>query len=331
MASETLSFEDHIAALKAIAEPTRLRALNLLQSGELSVGELATVLGQSQPRLSRHMKFLTAAGCVERTPEGAWAFYRLAPSGTGRALADAALQTLPSDDPILQRDAERLGAAKAERRSAADQYFAQVADRWDRLRSQYYDEADVEAAILDAVGPGPFGVLIDLGTGTGRMLELFADRCARLEGLDLSHQMLTVARANLDRAKVTGASVRAGDVRSTSFDDGVADVVVIHQVLHFLDDPQAALVEASRILRSDGALILTDYDLHAIETLRTDHQHRRLGFSPNDIRTWLTEAGFVASTDCAIAGKTGADTARGLTVRVWRAQKTFASKQGAAA
>ena len=328
MTAETLTFESYVAALKAVAEPTRLRALALLRAGELSVGELAGILGQSQPRLSRHMKFLTAAGCVERTPEGAWAFYRLAPGGVGRALANAALETLPVDDPVLTRDRERLAAAKAERRAAADRYFAEVADRWDRLRSRYYDEADVEAAILDAAGPGPFPVMVDLGTGTGRMLELFAPLCKRLEGLDASHQMLTVARANLDRTARGRASVRAGDVRATPFADAEADLVVIHQVLHFLDDPQAALAEASRILKPGGTLILADYDPHDLEALRAEHQHRRLGLPPEDVRIWLERAGFAGAEDRAIAGRAGAD---GLTVRVWRARKHEHSAQGAAA
>src|SRR5690606_10846716 len=171
--------------------------LALLAQGELSVGELVQVLNQSQPRLSRHLKFLTAAGLVERLPEGAWVFYRLPVEGRARALVDSLNASIDPDDPALTRDRQRLEAVKAARSAAAEQYFSRVAAEWDSLRALHYSEADIEAAVLDAAGPGPFDLVVDFGTGTGRMLALFSARARRVEGIDLSHQMLTMARSNL--------------------------------------------------------------------------------------------------------------------------------------
>lgn len=311
------SLDETIEELRAAGEPTRLRVLALLSAGELSVGELAQVLGQSQPRLSRHMKFLTNSGLVERMPEGAWVFYRLASSGRGRMLADALLSFLDMSDPLLRRDAGRLAEARAARAAAAMSYFERVAAEWDGLRALHYPEDAIEAAILEAAGAGPFDFVIDMGTGTGRMLGLLAERTDRAEGVDLSHQMLTVARANLQAKGVTNVGVRHGDATAAPFDDAVADLVVIHQVLHFLDEPWRALSEAARTLKPGGRVVIVDFAPHDLEYLRRDHAHRHLGVADADVENWVAGAGLSLGATRRFAAPSDAEA--GLSVTIWTA------------
>ncbi len=277
-----------VQQLRAAGEVTRARILALLSRGELSVGELAQVLAQSQPRLSRHMKFLTAAGLVERLPEGAWVFYRLPVSGRARQLVDVLTSMLDWDDPIIRRDVERLEEAKSARLTAAQQYFSRVAGEWDALRALHYSDSDIEQAVLEAAGPGPFDLVLDFGTGTGRMVALFSPLARRVEGIDLSHQMLTVARTNL--AGASNAAVRHGDATASPYPDQSADLVIIHQVLHFLDDPGRAIQEAARVLAPGGKLVVVDFAPHQLEVLRSEHAHRHLGFSDADFRKWAARA-----------------------------------------
>lgn len=317
-----------VEQLRAAGESTRTRILWLLGRGELSVGELAQVLGQSQPRLSRHLKFLTVAGLVERLPEGAWVFYRLPAAGPARALIDLLMDGLDPDDAVLKRDCARLEEIKAARAQAATDYFSRVADDWDRLRAMQFPEAGLEQAVLDAAGPGPFDLAVDFGTGTGRMLSLLASRAKRVEGIDLNHHMLTVARANLSKAGVANAAVRHGDATAAPYGDGVADLVVIHQVLHYLDDPGRALAEAGRVLKPGGRLVVVDFAPHAIERLRSDFSHRRLGVSDADFRTWAARAGLETGEVAAFESPSGVE---GVTVMVWPAVKRAAARKGRAA
>ncbi len=308
---------DLVEALKSIGEPTRLRVLALLAHGELAVGELVEVLGMSQPRLSRHMKFLTAAGLVERLPEGAWVFYRLHTTGEARALVDAVLPFIPEGHPDFERDLERLRAVKEHRATTAEEYFNRQAESWDDVRGQHYPAADVEAALLEAVGAGPYEFMVDLGTGTGRMITLLADRVKRAEGIDLSHKMLTIARSNLEAANASHGSVRFGDVTAPPFESGSVDLVTIHQVLHYLDRPQRVISEAERILKPGGRLVIVDFAPHELEFLRSEHEHRRLGLSDEEITTWVEAVGLKpqSSTQLSASGKPG------LTVNIWAAQK----------
>lgn len=306
-----------VGALRAAGEQTRLRALALLTEGELSVGEIAQALGQSQPRVSRHLKLLTEAGLVERAPEGAWVFYRLPRANTTeRRLAEATLAMLDPDDPVLSRDAERLIAIRAAREAIARAYFERNAEDWDRLRALHLPEADIESAILAAAGAGPFDFMVDVGVGQGRMIQLFANRVGRAEGFDTSRQMLTIARATLDdlRAK---AAVSFGDAYAPPIEAGAADLVTIHQVLHFLSDPGRAVAEAARLLTRGGRLLVVDFAPHDLEFLREEHAHRRLGFADAEIGAWCEAARIenVKTTTLAPA-KSGA-----LTVKIWAGDK----------
>lgn len=302
-----------VGALRAAGEQTRLRMLALLREGELAVTELAQALGQSQPRVSRHLKLLTDAGLVERAPEGAWVFYRLPRArSVERFFAEAALAALDPADPVLQRDLLRLSEIRASREEAAAQYFARNAADWDRVRALHLPEADIDSAILAAAGPGRFAFMVDVGVGQGRMIELFADRVERAEGFDTSRQMLAIARASLDGLKAK-AGVRFGDVYAPPLEAGCADLVTIHQVLHFLADPGRAVLESARLLKRGGRLLIVDFAPHALEFLRQDHAHRRLGFSDAEIEAWFEAAGVARPSTTSLAPRQeGA-----LTVKIW--------------
>jgi len=282
-------FADALSVLRAAAEETRLRILALLGEGELSVSDLTDILGQSQPRISRHLKLLVEAGLVERHREGAWAFFRLSEAAAG--LVEPLVGAVDRAAPPLSEDRARLQAVRGQRAEAAQSFFARVAPQWDRVRSLHVPEATVEAAVLDVLGPGPVGSLLDLGTGTGRMLGLLAPRAARATGLDANHTMLSVARANLERQGLARVDLRQGDIHAPPFGRAGFDLVLIHQVLHYLDDPARALREAGRLVAPGGRLLVVDFAPHALEFLREAQAHRRLGFAPEQVSAWLGEAG----------------------------------------
>ena len=312
-----LSAQQAVEMLRAAGEPTRLRILAILAREELAVMELSQILDQSQPRVSRHLKLLTEAGLVERFPDGAWMFYRLAAHGPRRLLLDEVLRLVEPADPVIERDAERLQRVRRERSEEASAYFARNAARWDELRSLYVRESEVEAAILDAAGPGPFRRLVDLGTGAGRMLTLLAPRAETAIGLDLSQQMLNIARDHTAEAGLGRCELRHGDIFATRLPDGCADLVVVHQVLHYLSDPAAAVAEAARLVAPGGQLLVADFAPHQLEFLRQAHQHRRLGFSDEEIVRWAEGAGLRASPPAALPA---ADD-QGLTVKIWTARR----------
>ena len=318
------SLQQAVECASAAGEPTRLRILALLAREELAVLELGRILGQSQPRVSRHLRLLAEAGLVERFPDGSWVFYRLATDGPGAALAPAVLNTLDPNDPVLLADSEQLRAVRQARETAAAAYFARNAGDWDHLRSLQIAEAEVEQAVTAAAGPGPFERLIDLGTGTGRMLRLLAPRARRSLGLDLSQQMLNVAR--VETGGLERCELRHGDILATGLPSGAGDLVVVHQVLHYLTDPAAALAEAARLVSPGGRLLVVDFAPHELEHLREAHQHRRLGFTDEEIGRWLGEAGLACEAVAALHPQRD----QGLTVKVWCAPRPSLQQRAAA-
>jgi len=286
-----LSFAGLTGALKAAGEPTRLRILALLAEAELTVSDLTDILRQSQPRLSRHLRLLGEAGLVDRFREGSWAFFRLGERKDASELARALIGRLNVEDPIVLRDRERLAAVRASRAAAAQKYFGRHAAEWDRIRRLHVADAAVEAAIRAALADKPIRSLLDLGTGTGRMLELFGADIERGLGLDLSLDMLALARARLDRAGLRHCNVRHGDIYDLALPRDSFDVVIIHQVLHFLDDSARAIAEAARMLRPGGRLLVVDFAPHDLEFLREEHAHRRLGLAAEAVTQWLEAAG----------------------------------------
>jgi ubiquinone/menaquinone biosynthesis C-methylase UbiE len=286
-----LPFTDLNGALKAAGEETRLRIVALLAEAELTVSDLTDILRQSQPRISRHLRLLAEAGLIERFREGSWAFFRLGERGGAAALARDLVARLDPHDVTIARDRERLTAVRAARAAAAQKYFARHAAEWDRIRKLHVADVEVEQAIAAALADRPFRSLLDLGTGTGRMLELFGPDIERGLGLDLSLDMLSLARARLDRAGLRHCSVRQGDIYDLALPKDSFDVVIIHQVLHFLDDGGRAIAEAARVLRPSGRLLVVDFAPHDLEFLRDEHAHRRLGFPPETVSGWLVAAG----------------------------------------
>ncbi len=309
-----------VTALKAAAEPTRLRILLLLAAGELSVKDLTVILGQSQPRISRHLKLLAEAGLVERFREGSWAYFHVSDRSAGGRLALDILALVDADDRVVARDRERAEALKREREAASQSYFQAHAADWDRIRSLHIAEQEVEQAISDALGPAPVNLLVDLGTGTGRILELLSDRYQRGIGFDLSNAMLSYARSKLATARLSRAQVRHGDLYDLSLEDGVADVVIMHQVLHFLSEPTLAIREAARVLAPGGRLLIVDFAPHDLEFLREEHAHDRLGFPRGQIESWMKDAGLVPRLhrDLAPSATAGPEA---LTVSLWLSEQ----------
>ena len=321
-ASPGLTRIQALAALRGAGEATRLRILALLAGGELNVKDLTQILGQSQPRISRHLKLMAEAGLIKRFREGSWVFFRLADAGAEAALAQAIVESLDQTDLTLARDRSRATAVQKARGEAAQAYFKARASEWDKIRALHIAEKDVEGAMDEALGEGPFNLLVDLGTGTGRILELFAGRANRALGFDLNHAMLAYARMKLERAGLSHAQVRHGDLNNVPLPDDAADAVVLHQVLHFLGDPAAAVAEAARLLAPGGRLLVVDFAPHELEFLREQSAHRRLGFAKDQLGRLFEGAGlklerFRELTPEPSPGK--------LTVSLWLGQKPAAS------
>ena len=303
--------ESLLALLRAAAETTRLRLLWLLARQELNVSELTQILQQSQPRVSRHLKLMVEAGLLARHKEGSWVLFRLADDPIARALA----QMIAHDDPILQADGERLAEVRANRAARAQAYFSANANEWDKLRQLHVREEEVEAGLRRLAGAGPFELLIDLGTGTGRMLEIFAPQAKRAIGVDLSHEMLAIARDRL--SGLAHVQVRHGDIMEADLPLGQADIIILHQVLHFLDEPEAALQHARSLLKAGGRLILADFAPHEREELREEHAHRRLGISGQQMTEWLQRAGLKLAMQEDLPPPENLK--EGLTVSLWLA------------
>ena len=314
-AALAMPLERAVSLLKVAGEPTRLRLLALLSAGDLNVSDLTEVLGQSQPRISRHLKLLVEARLIERYQEGSWAYYRLA-GNDAVALVRPVLERLDPEEEDLARDAERLAALRARHADTAAAYFARNATDWDKIRVLHAPEETVERAMREMVGETPVHSMLDLGTGTGRLLELFADLYTEALGIDSSREMLAIARARLVREGLTRARVRRGDILGTEVPRGRFDLVTMHQVLHFLDRPREAVREAVRALAPGGRLLIVDFAPHGHEFLRESQAHRRLGFPPDTVADWITDAG-AAVERVETVPSDGPD---GLTVVLWAAR-----------
>jgi ArsR family transcriptional regulator len=300
---------------KALADPTRLRIARLLSAMELAVGELAQVLGQSQPRVSRHVGILCDAGLAERRREGSWVFLRQSEASAPvveavqRVLAIAEAEE-PAFAALCEADRRKLAAIREAREAAAEHYFARHAGEWDELRALHSPDAEVERRLAEALAEAPLGHVLDIGTGTGRMAELFADQAERIVALDKNLEMLRVARAKLQHLPTAQIELVQGDFADLPFTDAGFDTVLLHQVLHFAPDPAPALAEAARVLRPGGRIAIVDFAAHEREELRTRHQHARLGFSDRHMAELLRAAGFAASAPLALEGGE-------LIVKIW--------------
>ena len=308
--------EELLVGLRAAAESTRVRILFVLSHGEFNVSELTQVLGQSQPRVSRHLKLMVEAGLVTRHKEGNWVLFRLREEGLGGTLSRAIVEMLPAHDSILASDLTRLETIRAQRAELAASYFSNNAANWKKLRSLHIREEDVEQAMQAIIGKAKVKSLVDLGTGTGRALELFATLAEQAVGIDSSREMLAIARANLEKKELRHAQVRQGDIYALPFANGATDLVIVHQVLHYLDDPGRAVLEARRILHPEGRLLIIDFAPHELESLRSEHAHRRLGISTEQITGWFNRAG-LALHQHELLPPPWLREQKGLTVSLW--------------
>ena len=308
-----------LTGLRAAGEPTRLRLLALCAHGELSVTELTQILGQSQPRVSRHLKLLVEAGLLVRFREGSLVFYRIAESGEAAHLARTLVDMLPGDNTELNRDLSRLDKTRQKRAQIAQKYFQDNAADWNKIRALHVPEADVESRLLELVGKKPIGSYLDIGTGTGRMLELFAGQIERGIGIDLSSEMLAIARMQLEHNDYRHIQVRKGDMYNMPIDDRSIDLATMHLVLHYSLEPAVVIAEAARTLKTGGRLVIVDFAPHREEHLRIDHKHQRLGFTDSEITGAMKQAGLKPGKTESLAGEP-------LTVKLWQGTCGIAGK-----
>jgi ArsR family transcriptional regulator len=307
--------EQMLAIFRAVGDPSRLRILLLVQGMELAVGELAQVLQQSQPRVSRHLRILAEAGLIQRVREGAWVFVRLGPAATAGPVLTL-IETLADGKDVGAADRARLGQVRETRAAAVDAWFAAHAADWEQERSLHTREAGVEQAIVAALA-GDLGDLVDVGTGTGRMIELLGPRAHSALGLDRNPEMLRLARNRIDASGLANARVQAGDMYGLPLAAAACDTLLLHQVLHYADNPAAAIAEAARVLRPGGRLLVIDLMPHTREELRQERRHLRLGFVDDAVLGWMAEAGLQGT----VAARLPAEAEDQLGVALWRGGK----------
>lgn len=316
---------DLLDTLRALADPTRLRIMRLLGHMELAVGELAQVLGQSQPRVSRHVRILTDASLAERRREGGWVFLRSAIAENGAGIGSAVARLLAvaeeADSGFAARareDLQHLDAIRTAREAHAADYFARHAEEWDELRSLHIADGPVEAALSAMLGEGGLGRLLDVGTGTGRMAELYASAASHVVAIDKSPEMLRIARARLQHLPPGRVELVQGDFAALPFADASFDTVLFHQVLHYSHTPESVLAEAARVTAPGGRVAIVDFAAHDREDLRHAHAHARLGFTDAQIGAMLDAAGFAPEAERALAGHE-------LIVKLWTARRVAAA------
>lgn len=324
-----MMIDELLGMLRAAGDATRLRLLLLLSRAELTVSEITDIIGQSQPRVSRHLKVLCDAKLLDRIKEGTWVFYRRSDHPDANELASLFNQMVtPDSDVVLRGDYARLAQIRDDRARQAATWFAANAAQWEKIRALHVPETEVEAAIVRVLRGIAMDQVLDAGTGTARILELLAPYIRRGVGIDSSPEMLTIARDRLTRAGIANCQVRRGDVYRLPFGDGTSregfDAVVFHQVLHFLDDPLAAIREAARVMRPGGHLLIADFAPHELEFLRSEYAHRRLGFSNNEVEGWFRAAGLKAVANESFAPPPGTDT---LSVVIWLGERIAAGQQ----
>lgn len=314
-----MNLDETLDIFRAVAEETRLRIVALLSLGELTVTEITLILGQSQPRISRHLKILVDSGLADRHREGSWMFYRICGSIRDNHVLRMVMQTvdvmLDSGDRIMIRDRERFRQSRETRAVVAAEYFKKNAGKWNLQRKHYLPESEIETSLVSMTGRKKVDTFVDLGAGTGRMLEVFADYYRSGIGYDLSREMLAIARASLEKKGITHAQVRHGDLFSLPLDSCSVDLVCLHQVLHFLAAPDAAIKEAVRILKPGGRILVSDFAPHDLEVLRDEHAHRRLGFSDEEVGEWCMDSGL--RLDKVRTLVPGPEPDRRLTVKIW--------------
>ena len=312
-----------IQALKATGEPTRLRILAALSQFELTVTELVSLLGQSQPRVSRHLKLLLEAKLLTRYQEGSWVFQRLSEAPESKALVNKLIELINFDDPVLRHDREQLKRIKSGNAKLAADYFSKNAGDWDQIRTMVGSDRAIESALIEASGGRTFSNMLDMGTGTGRMVHIFSEYTDKATGYDASQEMLKLARSNLEQAGLSHCQVRLGDITALPADTLPAELITIHQVLHYLDRPIAVIEQAQRLLLPGGIILVVDFAKHQHEFLRNEHAHRRLGFSDSEVQFWCDNTNLSLTHSKKLTHNAKQN---GLDVMLWILQHTNPNK-----
>jgi len=303
-----------LQGLRAVAEPTRLRILGICAHAELTASDIVQILGQSQPRISRHLKLMVDAGLLERNQEGNWAYYQIPRQSYCAELARTIVDIIPDDDPDLSLDLDRLQSIKQQRAELAAEYFRKNASDWEALRELHVDSSKVDAALIKQLGQDKIGSLLDIGTGTGHILRLLANKAEDAIGVDASLEMLAVARSSLDKTSHPNVQVRQGDMYKLPFKASRFDIITIHMVLHYAEYPERALKEAARVLKPGGKIVLVDFEPHNLEQLRDQHAHRWLGFETSKIENLMQNAGLNLDPTTRLDGEA-------ITVSLWTGVK----------
>ena len=312
---------EHIVnILKAAGETTRLRVLMLLADGELNVKDLTRILGQSQPRISRHLKLMCEAGLIKRSPEGSWVYFRLTEDKAILDIVKSLIGNIDHNDAIISKDQARATIVKQERAETAQKYFKEHASEWDKIRALHFSEAAVENAMQSILKNKSYDTLVDLGTGTGRILELFSENIEHGVGIDMNPDMLVYARSKIEAGGLKHCQIRHGDLSNLPIEHDFADIVILHQVLHFIDDPIIAIEEAARILKTNGSLLIVDFAPHELEFLREKFAHIRLGFSKEYMSKCLEEVGLKLVEHKSLKPHESTQEDK-LVVSMWLAQK----------
>ena len=291
---------DTLRHLKALADETRLRLALVLQRYELSVNELVTLLGMGQSRVSRHLKILTEAGLLRARRDGLWVFYSASETGPGRAFLDGVLSFAREEG---RADLDMAARIIEERALKTRQFFNSIAEDWDELNREVLGDFRLPEAVREAV-PDGCGIAVDLGCGTGEVLERLRGVSREVIGVDGSPRMLELARRRFGRASDAedaedgaGVSLRIGELDHLPLRDGEADFACINLVLHHLSHPEAAIREMAHVLRPGGVVLVTDFDRHQDETMRNVYGDRWLGFTREELTTALKAAG-LEPVDC---------------------------------
>ena len=306
--------------MRALGDSTRLRIMRLIGAMELAVGELAHVLGQSQPRVSRHVAILADAGLAERRREGSWVFLRQSAAAgelTTRTVARLLAAAEEEDEGfarVCAEDRRHLAAIRDARDKNAAEFFARHAGEWDRLRALLAPADAVECALVSALGNSTLGSVLDIGTGTGRVAELLEPSARQVTGLDKSPEMLRFARSRLQHLPPGRVELVQGDFAALPFAPESFDTVVFHQVLHYAHQPEYALAEAARVCRAGGRIAIVDLAAHDREELRRSHAHARLGFADEQMKAMLARHGFDTASAATVEGGE-------LAVKVWTASR----------
>ncbi|HVY18004.1 MAG TPA: metalloregulator ArsR/SmtB family transcription factor [Rhodopila sp.] len=301
-----------LASLRAAAEPTRLRLLALAARGAFCVMEFTEILGQSQPRLSRHLKLLCDCGLLDRVREGTNVWFAL-PTGDEGALARDLVARLPADDPVLEADRRQAARVLAERARVASESFRRQGADWDEMRALDLPAQAVEDALLALIPEDSQARLLDIGTGTGRVLELLAPRVRQALGVDASKAMLALARARLSGPGFAHVAVRQADMYRLPLADRSFDAVVLQMVLHHAEDPGGAVREAARVLAPGGRLLIIDLLEHDRSDLTAKLAHRWPGFSDAAIGRMADAAGVTMGAPVSVEAE--------LPIRIWEAAR----------